>query len=40
MNRKLSPPALNKYGQDLNLFERVLAQKCVDSNKVYSLHEP
>jgi transposase, IS5 family len=40
LQRKLSPTALNKWGQDLNLFERVLAQKRGDSNKVYSLHEP
>lgn len=40
LNRKLSPVALNKWGQDLNLFEKVLAQKRGDSNKVYSLHEP
>jgi len=40
LKRKLTPVALNKWGQDLDLFERVLAQKRGDSNKVYSLHEP
>ena len=40
LSRKLSPVVLNKWSEDLNLFERVLAQKRGDSNKVYSLHEP
>lgn len=38
--RKLPPTAINRWGEDLNLFERVLAQKRGDSNKIYSLHEP
>lgn len=40
LERKLSAAALNKYGQELTLFGRVLAQQRGDSNKIYSLHEP
>ena len=40
LERKLSPQASNKYGMDLQLFTRVLAQKRSHSNKIYSLHEP
>lgn len=38
--RKLPAQALNKYSNDLTLYQKVLAQKRGDSNKVYSLHEP
>ena len=37
--RKLDSEALAYYGQSLNLFESVLAQKVIQ-NKRYSLHEP
>ncbi len=40
LNRKLSPVSLNNYATELELFQRVLAQKRSDSNKIYSLHEP
>ena len=40
LGRKLTPQAINKYGSDLALFSRVLAQKRADSDKIYSLHEP
>lgn len=40
LHRKLPADALNKYGNDLALYEKVLAQKRGDSNKIYSLHEP
>jgi len=40
LNRKLTTDELKKYGNNLCLFEKVLAQKRGDSNKIYSLHEP
>jgi IS5 family transposase len=40
MERKLTPQSLQKWGSDLQLFQKVLAQKKEDSNKIYSLHEP
>lgn len=40
LHRKLPVDALNKYSNDLALYEKVLAQKRGDSNKIYSLHEP
>ena len=38
--RKLPESVLNSYQQKFALFQRVLAQKRHDTNKVYSLHEP
>ena len=32
--------SLQKWGNDLQLFKRVLSQRKSDSNKIYSLHEP
>lgn len=40
LKRKITPQSLEQWGSDLQLFERVLAQKKEDSNKIYSLHEP
>jgi IS5 family transposase len=40
LERKLTPQALQKWGTDLQLFQKVLSQKKEDSNKIYSLHEP
>lgn len=40
LNRKLSPGSLGYYAPTLQLFQKVLAQKRSDTNKVYSLHEP
>lgn len=40
IERKLSAKELAYYGNDLELFKRVLSQKRGDSNKIYSLHEP
>ena len=40
LHRKLPADRLNHYSQDLQLFEKVLAQQKSDSNKTYSLHEP
>lgn len=40
IERKLSTKELAHYGNDLQLFKRVLAQKRGDSHKIYSLHEP
>lgn len=37
LERKLAP---NEYQNTLLLFQKVLAQKKTDSNKIYSLHEP
>lgn len=38
--RKLSPSALERHQQQLNIYRKVLHQKRGDSNKIYSLHEP
>lgn len=40
LRRKLPAKELGKHEMSLSLFERVLAQKKKDSNKIYSLHEP
>jgi IS5 family transposase len=40
LRRKLTEELLQKYEAELKLFERVLAQKKGDKNKIYSLHEP
>jgi len=40
LERKLTPQSLEKWGTDLQLFQKVLSQKKDDSNKIYSLHEP
>lgn len=40
LERKLTADALNKLGNELALFKKVLLQKRGDSNKIYSLHEP
>lgn len=40
LERKLTPQALQKWGSELELFQKVLAQKKEDSGKIYSLHEP
>lgn len=40
VERKLPSFSLSKYGNDLELFKKILAQKRSDSNKIYSLHEP
>ena len=40
LERKLTSEALQKWGNDLQLFKRVLSQRKSDSNKIYSLHEP
>lgn len=40
LERKLTATDQNKYGMNLELYKKVLAQKRTDSNKVYSLHEP
>ena len=40
LNRKLSPDSLGYYATKLQLFQKVLAQKRSDTNKIYSLHEP
>jgi transposase, IS5 family len=40
LERKLTAGGLQVWGDDLHLFQRVLAQKRDDSDKVYSLHEP
>jgi len=39
LERKLTPQSLEKWGTDLQLFQKVLSQKKEDSNKIYSLHE-
>lgn len=38
--RKLSPDRLAYYQREFDLYNRVLAQKKDDKNKIYSLHEP
>jgi len=38
LRRKLSPEGLAKHGTNIEIFERVLAQKKEDTNKIYSLH--
>ena len=40
LRRKLPAEALNKYSSDLEIFEKILAQKRGDSDKIYSIHEP
>lgn len=40
LERRLTSDGINKWGTDLQLFTRVLAQKRSDNNKIYSLHEP
>lgn len=40
LERKLTAESLQKWGSDLQLFQKVLSQKKEDSNKIYSLHEP
>ncbi len=40
LNRKLPADVLNKHSANLSLYQKVLAQKRSDSNKIYSLHEP
>lgn len=40
LERKSSPESLQKWGTDLQLFQKVLSQRKEDSNKIYSLHEP
>lgn len=40
LSRKLDAECLNTYQDDFALFEKVLAQKKNDKNKIYSLHEP
>lgn len=40
LKRKLSPEGLAAYGESLELFEAILAQKPQDKDKRYSLHEP
>jgi IS5 family transposase len=40
LRRKLSVELLQKHEAELKLFERVLAQKKGNKNKIYSLHEP
>ena len=40
IGRKLSAERLGKYYERLSIYEKVLAQKRSDSQKVYSIHEP
>jgi len=40
LERKLSPASLAFHSSHLMLFQKVLAQKKSDQNKIYSLHEP
>jgi IS5 family transposase len=40
LRRKLDPAVLQRVEADFALYERVLAQKKTDKNKIYSLHEP
>jgi len=40
IERKLSASGLKKWGNDLELFKKVLLQKRSDTDKIYSLHEP
>ncbi|MFV1962633.1 MAG: IS5 family transposase [Acidimicrobiia bacterium] len=40
LRRKLSKELLQKYEEEIKLFEKVLSQQKGDSNKIYSLHEP
>jgi transposase, IS5 family len=39
LRRKLSKELLQKYEEEIKLFEKVLSQQKGDSNKIYSLHE-
>lgn len=40
LERKLPAVKLSEYSSTIDLFKKVLAQKCNDKNKVYSIHEP
>jgi transposase, IS5 family len=40
LRKKLSKESMLKYESDLKIFEKILAQKKGDKEKIYSLHEP
>ena len=40
LERKLSEEALEVYKQQLDLYQKVIDQRRLDKNKIYSLHEP
>lgn len=40
LHRKLPEEVLSKHREDLDLYQRVLAQKRTDKDKIYSLHKP
>lgn len=40
LERKLTLQSLQKWGSNLQLFQKVLSQKKEDTGKIYSLHEP
>ena len=40
LQRKMTPGQRERYGEQINLYERMLKQKRGDKNKLYSLHEP
>lgn len=40
LKRKLSPEALNRYRDQLDIFEQILSQTRNSKNKIYSIHEP
>ncbi len=40
LRRKLSKELLQRYEEEIKLFEKVLSQQKGDNNKIYSLHEP
>ncbi len=40
LRRKLTKELLQRYEEEIKLFEKVLSQQKGDNNKIYSLHEP
>ncbi len=40
LGRKLPSHLLMQYGQELDLYFKILAQKRTDKNKIYSIHKP
>lgn len=38
--RKLAPKTKSKLDKKLELYSRIVSQKCTDKNKIYRLHEP
>lgn len=40
LERELSEPAMQAYSKEIDNFKKIIAQKRMDKDKIYSLHEP